>query len=166
MAHELGELLYAALPPGDERENKADEFASNLMLPAEAMKREFSGGSVTLTSLAASKRRWKMSMAAIARATKRLGIVSERHYRTLLQHMAARGWKTAEPAALSVQPEKPRAFRKALELKYGETLNYSQIARDLGLGVFMVREIVSAYASKADLAGARKPGGASITQLR
>ncbi|MBV8642418.1 MAG: ImmA/IrrE family metallo-endopeptidase, partial [Candidatus Eremiobacteraeota bacterium] len=165
MAHELGELLYAALPPGDERERKADEFASNLMLPPQAIRREFSGGSVTLTSLAMGKRRWKMSMAALAMATKRLGVVSDRHYRTLVQHMAAKGWKTAEPAALAVVPEKPRALRKAIELKYGEAPNYPKMARDLGLSVFMLREIVSAYASKADLAGVKGVASSPITNL-
>jgi Zn-dependent peptidase ImmA (M78 family) len=165
IAHELGELLYAALPPGDERERKADEFASSLLLPPEAIKRQFFGKSVTLTSLAMGKRHWKVSMAAIAYAAMRLEVISERHHRTLMQQMSARGWRKAEPAALRVIPEKPRALRKIVELKYGDKPNYNRVAADLSLNAFMVREIVSAYASKSDLSVYGKEKSSSLSVL-
>lgn len=149
-AHELGELTLVDLPPGKGREKAADMFAGALLLPGDAMRRELIAP-ITLADLIALKPRWGVSIQALLMRAHYLELVSDRRYRTLFQQIGARGWRTQEPASLAVAVEKPRALRKMVELLYGEPIDYRRLGQDTALDALLLRRIIQAHASKADL---------------
>jgi hypothetical protein len=55
----------------------------------------------------------------VKRATD-LGIITKRRYRYLFQQLAVLGWRTRELANLDIPAEKPRTFRKMIEIYYRE----------------------------------------------
>jgi len=88
-AHELGHLVLHkhGAPRGKEVENEANRFASSFLMPA---------GSVnaivdrypTLTRLISLKRNWLVSLSALGRRLKDLGLLSDWQYRSLMIEMS------------------------------------------------------------------------------
>jgi Zn-dependent peptidase ImmA (M78 family)/transcriptional regulator with XRE-family HTH domain len=152
-AHEIGELVLASLPPGSNRERAADQFAAEFLLPEHAMKRELKAP-VSLTTLAKLKPKWGVAMSALARRAKELEIITDRQYRYLMQQMGARHWRTNEP--IQVQPEKPRALRKLVEVLYGDPIDFRQLAVDVRLSPLYLRELLRLHAAKGDLVAPRQ----------
>src|SRR5262249_25364187 len=113
VAHEIGHLVLHKSPRGSlkEIEKQAYAFAREFLLPSEAMKREIKRP-VTLTSLAALKPRWGVSIQALIRCAYELGISSEGQYRYLSEQISKLGWRKREPENLDIPVEKPRLFRK------------------------------------------------------
>lgn len=91
-AHELGHLVLHrhGTPQGHEAERQADEFASNFLLPEQAM-RSIVVRMPTIANIAAIKRTWRASAAAIARRLYSLGQMSEWSYRNFNIELARRG---------------------------------------------------------------------------
>lgn len=147
-AHEVGELVLDSMTPGPDREKAADQFAAAFLMPESAMRRELKSP-VSLTALARLKPRWGVAMSALARRAKDLEIISDRQYRYLMQQMGARHWRVDEPVQL--QPEKPRALRKMVELLYGDPIDFQCLARDVNLNSLYLRDLLRMHASKSDL---------------
>jgi Zn-dependent peptidase ImmA (M78 family)/DNA-binding XRE family transcriptional regulator len=152
-SHELGHLVLpshrAALAQPSVMEDEAYRFASEFLMPAEAMREEMAGP-VTLTSLAQMKPRWGVSIQALVRRAYTLGIINKRQYSYLFEQLSARGWRMREPVNLNVPVEKPRAFRKIAELLYGNPIDYRQLATDFGLPTQLAKEIVGAFAAREE----------------
>jgi Zn-dependent peptidase ImmA (M78 family)/transcriptional regulator with XRE-family HTH domain len=143
-AHELGHLTmhFGRTIRGDQH-READQFAGELLLPEKAMRREIVSP-VTLTSLAALKPKWGVSIQALIHRAYDLGLVAERQYRYLFEQIAIRGWKRREPENLDIRVEKPRALKKIVEVtQLGR--NLPGLAADLHLSVSHVKEILDAY---------------------
>lgn len=145
-AHEIGHLVLHRSMRGDVQviEKEADFFAGALLLPETAMREELIPP-ITLTGLAALKRRWRVSMQSIIMRAYDLNIISERQKRYLFQQMGTRGWRKREPAALSVPVEKPRAFRQMVEMIYGVPINYDRLATDVTLPLDLLQDSLSVY---------------------
>lgn len=109
MAHELGHAVMHDVPTADQ-ESEADQFASELLMPMREIRAELAD--ISLPHLAYLKRKWGVSMAALARRARDLGRISEAAYRSFNIDMAARGLNRAEPAPL--EPERPRLLRDIL----------------------------------------------------
>lgn len=152
VAHELGHLVLHGKMAGTiaEIESEADEFAAELLLPSAGIREEIVPP-VTLFSLSALKRRWRVSIQALVRRARDLALISERQYRYLFEQMSARGWRTNEPAELGIPVEKPRAVRKMAELLYGTPIDYKRLASDASLTVQMVQEVIESHADRAEM---------------
>lgn len=145
-AHELGELALSALPVS-ERHEAADAFAGEFLLPESAMRREMISP-LSLTSLAHLKMRWRVSMAFLAVRAERVGIISPRQERSLFMQLSKRGWRKSEPMNLAVEPERPRVFRKMIEVLYGDPIDFDRFAADCHLRPFFARRLVQTHMSK------------------
>jgi len=130
-AHELGHLvLHKHGPPqGIEAEKEANAFASAFLMPR---------GSVhasaprfpTFDGLVGLKRRWTVSVAALAYRLHGLGLMSEWQYRGICIEIAKRG-KDHEPN--SAPPETSVILPKLLGNLYESGINRSQIAQELSI---------------------------------
>ena len=98
-------------------EKEADQFAAEFLLPESSM-RQILTKDLTLTNATRLKSRWKVSMQAIVRRARDLGIITERRYRHLFTQIGKRGWRTVEPGDVPV--ERPRLFRQMAEMVYRE----------------------------------------------
>ena len=143
-AHELGELVLGDRPAGIDRHEAADEFAGVFLLPENAMQREMVSP-LSLSSLAKLKIRWRVSIAALIMRAHRLSIISTRQKRSLFTQLSARGWRLREPANLDVVQERPRVFRKTVEVLYGEPIDFARFARECNLSEIFARRLVQPH---------------------
>lgn len=126
LAHELGHAVMHHFPTGD-IEAEANEFASEFLLPSQAILPELSD--LTMEKLGRLKQRWKVSMAAIIYAAHRLGCMSDHKYRMFYARLNTLGYRRNEPIAIQV--EQPTLVRQLLEI-HRDGLNYSdEEMRDL-----------------------------------
>jgi Zn-dependent peptidase ImmA (M78 family) len=133
LAHELGHVLLHSEPGVTaDQERQADEFASELLLPADAVRTELKQGRLDLPRLLDLKHRWGVSMAALLRRAFTLDIVSDWQYRNLMVEMSALGYRTQEPSDLV--RERPR-FVPALvaDLRDDRGYHLDQLAEAAGL---------------------------------
>src|SRR5205085_11640863 len=145
-SHETGHLVlhYALYGSREDIEKEADDFASEFLLPEEAMRREIVKP-VTLSSLAELKPRWRVSIASLIERAYKLKIINSDQRKYLWKQMALRGWKMQEPANLSIEPERPRALRQMAEMLYSNkdgTISYKRLARDTSMPPSLVAQIL------------------------
>ncbi len=146
-AHELGELALNALPPGDIRHDAADAFAGEFLVPRDALKRELITP-VSLMTLGRLKPRWGVSIAMLIMRAAAEGIISPRHQRSLFADLSARGWRKSEPANLAVESERPRVFRKMLEVVYGDPIDFERFAFETDLTPLFARRLAQAHLAR------------------
>jgi Zn-dependent peptidase ImmA (M78 family)/transcriptional regulator with XRE-family HTH domain len=100
LAHECGHLvMHQGVETGDrETEGQAHRFASAFLLPAHAFAAEFPRRLHNLDwpGLFAIKRRWGVSVRAIARRAYDLGLIDAAQYRTANVHLARTGQAKGE----------------------------------------------------------------------
>lgn len=101
LAHELGHLFLHGTPH-PEMEDEANRFASEFLMPATDIKSSLY--EITIPKLAALKRYWKVSMAALLRRAYDLGTINDRRYRSLNIQLSKAGYKTREP--IETDPER------------------------------------------------------------
>jgi Zn-dependent peptidase ImmA (M78 family) len=95
--------------------------------------------------LADLKARWGVSLQALIRRALTLAIISPSQYRSLSAQLGARGWRTREPVAVSV--ERPQALRQLVAPFYGVSIDYPALARATGLDPAFVRDLLDAHAA-------------------
>ncbi len=119
MAHEIGHAVMHELPTADQ-ESEADQFASEFLMPAATIRPELHD--VSLKNLAALKRRWGVSIAALARRARDLGLMNDNQYKNFNIYMSSSGMKKREPVELPVH--QPRLIHNLLDqrLTKGETI--------------------------------------------
>jgi Zn-dependent peptidase ImmA (M78 family)/transcriptional regulator with XRE-family HTH domain len=146
VTHELAHVVLHSdrtqLRAEDHRE--ADQFAAEFLLPEVAMRQELTAP-VTLSSIAALKPKWGVSMQALVRRAFGLSIISERQYKHLFEEISANGWRMREPSNLDIPIEKPRALRQIAEIAYGHPIDYARLAAESQLTVEMVKQIMGGY---------------------
>ncbi|MDE2772092.1 MAG: XRE family transcriptional regulator [Gemmatimonadota bacterium] len=122
LAHELGHIIlhhHLDVPPSDkEMEREAFEFAVEFSAPA----REISGQlrHITMHRLAALKKHWRISMAALLMRATQMGHISERHARRFWIYLKKSG--RAEP--VMIPSERATTVRKMVRYHRNE-LGYS-----------------------------------------
>jgi Zn-dependent peptidase ImmA (M78 family)/transcriptional regulator with XRE-family HTH domain len=139
LAHECGHLvMHQGVETGDrETEGQAHRFASAFLLPAKAFAAEFPRRPHNLDwpGLYAMKRRWGVSVRAIARRAYDLGLIDAAQYRTANVHLARTGQAKGE-AGDNDWPwqEEPELLDAALEALEAEAPGSKRsIALSLGL---------------------------------
>jgi Zn-dependent peptidase ImmA (M78 family)/transcriptional regulator with XRE-family HTH domain len=133
LTHELGHVVMHGEPGLTAlQERQADEFASEFLLPADAIRAELKGGRLDLPRLLTLKHRWGVSMAALLRRASTLGVITDWQYRNLMVEMSALGYRTQEPSDLV--RESPR-FIPALVARLRDDRGYDlgQLADAAGL---------------------------------
>lgn len=153
VAHELGHLAMHQALQGSWHafDSEANEFASELLMPKAVMKEEIERP-VTLTSLAALKPRWGVSMQALIRRARDIAYITERQYYYLNEQIRDNQWRMHEP--IEVHREQPRAAMRMAELLYPAPKNgvdYQRLANDLNLTVSRVREYLDMQIGKQQL---------------
>ncbi|GAA2476128.1 ImmA/IrrE family metallo-endopeptidase [Actinocorallia cavernae] len=146
LAHELGHIVMHT-EPGDGRlqEQQADEFAAEFLMPHEDIVTELRPR-MDLQRLMELKRRWRVSMAALARRAKSLGVLTEWQYRSLMVEMSALGYRTTEPVTFEF--ETPRHLAEVVtRLRQQHNLDLSQAAHLVGLELEEFTEIYSSPSS-------------------
>jgi Zn-dependent peptidase ImmA (M78 family)/DNA-binding XRE family transcriptional regulator len=145
LAHELGHLVLHQTFTGSIAmiEEEANLFAAEFLMPAAAIRREFARP-VTLSGLAVLKKRWGVSIQALALRARDLQVISERQYKYLCQQINGRGWRKEEP--VEVPSERPRLFRKMVEKIYGDSSRSGALADAIGAPTGLVKQILDSYA--------------------
>jgi Zn-dependent peptidase ImmA (M78 family) len=115
-AHELYHLVaHQDASPGDQTlETQAHQFAAAFLMPEAAMRNELPS-QVDWRRFAELKLRWGVSMAALLRRARDLGLIGDDHYRRGMMDMSRRDWRRHEPVDLG-EPEQPELLRRAIEL--------------------------------------------------
>lgn len=119
-AHELGHLILHRDVSQDDLQNKrvrdriereAHWFAGAFLLPRSTLLTEFY--STRTQHLLGLKRRWRVSMQAIAHRCKEIGAIDEGQYILFRKQMSAQRWLKAEPLDDELPPEMPGLLPKA-----------------------------------------------------
>ncbi len=131
IGHELGHLVLHR-PANDVvkiLEKQANEYASELLLPTDAMCGELTPP-ISLTSLARMKVKWGVSMQAIIYRARNLKIINDRQFKYLWSQLSAHGWIKREPENLDAKLETPQLIRSMIESVYQNPEDY---ALDMGM---------------------------------
>lgn len=126
-AHELGHLVlhYEAAPGIGDAEIDAHRFASAFLMPRVAIRAELPQR-VDWDRLLELKLRWRVSLQALLRRGRDLGIFSEPMYRRAYQTIGKRGWRTKEPGDVG-PAEQPHLMQKATQMlteRFGSGLDF------------------------------------------
>jgi Zn-dependent peptidase ImmA (M78 family) len=119
VAHELGHLVMHgdAEPGGRVVEEQANRFASELLMPADAIHDLLPTvmGRSAWIRLGRLKEQWGVSIQALLFRARRLGRLSDVSYRNAMTTVSARGWRRGEPGLVNTI-EQPSLLPKAIEL--------------------------------------------------
>jgi Zn-dependent peptidase ImmA (M78 family) len=123
-AHELGHLVLhkRAAPVGIEAEKEANTFASAFLMPAASMKTL--GRVTTVERLIEVKKKWTVSVAALAYRLHDLRLMSDWNYHMLCVEISRRHYRTREP--YGAQNETSQVWQKVFAdlRKDGRGLQY------------------------------------------
>ncbi|WP_243770055.1 ImmA/IrrE family metallo-endopeptidase [Amycolatopsis acidicola] len=148
-AHELGHLvLHDGQRSGQEVEREADAFAAELLTPINSIKNEFPS-KITLSTLTMMKTSWGVSLRTLIRRARELNLIDQDRAVGLYRQISARGWNRAEPGHVPV--EKPRAFRKMAEMRYGPGPNIPLLATEAAWSEELASNIVDRHAKASEL---------------
>ncbi|HVT96384.1 MAG TPA: ImmA/IrrE family metallo-endopeptidase, partial [Acidobacteriaceae bacterium] len=142
LAHECGHIaMHRDTPTGAlETERAADRFASAFLLPANAFGREFRTKPFTWQHVFDLKQRWQVSIAAIVRRARDLGLLDEVAYRRAFQYMSSKNWRREEPFEPHFQ--EPELFVQAIDALGGHVKKtLPELCADLGFSGPVFTEI-------------------------
>ena len=154
VAHELGHLLLHATRTLDSAEREADLFAAELLTPLDAIGPAMPP-TVTLRGLTMLKSSWGVSVKSLIRRAREVGAIDQQRSTSLYRQMSARGWNRVEPGYVPV--EKPRAFRKLVELAYGPGPNVQRLAADAGWSESLALAVLDPHATADELRRGGRP---------
>jgi len=102
LAHEIGHVVMHRVPT-ENCETEANQFASELLMPAKAIACQIDNMSLKLA--ARLKPYWRVSMQSLIRRAKDLGRIPPDHYIRLCKQISAQGMRKNEPSPIA--PEEP-----------------------------------------------------------
>lgn len=147
VAHEFGHLLlHAGKSRFEVDDSEADDFAAEFLMPRAVIEKEVRPP-VTLSSLAALKTRWRVSMQALICRAKEVCTISDRQYRYLFEQLSALGWRKQEP--IKIEQERPRGLRQMAEILYGDPIDYRAMGHDMGMQPDLLRDMLAHFAIKS-----------------
>ncbi|GAB33366.1 helix-turn-helix domain-containing protein [Gordonia otitidis] len=124
LAHELAHAVMHQVPTEDQ-ESEADRFASELLMPASAVRAQMDG--LTVPKLAKLKSEWGVSMAALLRRGRDLGGIGDARYRALNIELSRAGYRKNEP--VRVLPEVPTLLPRVIQERLSAGESVAEIAR-------------------------------------
>ena len=161
-AHELGHLVLHKHggPRGREAEYEADRFASAFLMPPGSVK-SVAHFLPSIESLIKLKKRWLVSVAALVRRLKDLGIISEWHYRGLNIELSKRGMLKKEP--MSIKRETSQILPKVFRSLRKEGVSKYHIAKQLSVPVEEIDQLVFGLAFVGSTVS--ETGGLSVNKI-
>lgn len=144
-AHELGHLVmhHDAEPDTRTVELEAFAFAVAFLMPRESALRELPRG-LDWRRYADLKRRWGISMKALVRYSRDLGLMSEASYKRAMVQYSKNGWQNGEPGELE-DTEQPILVSNALEvLRTRRGIGSEDLARHLRIEAEDLTKLASA----------------------
>ena len=142
LAHELGHIvMHRGIDhtPGTRTvEAQAHRFAGAFLGPSKRLWEELPRD-LDWSRYFELKRRWGMSMAALVRRAKDLGVIDDATYTRAMKQQSAHGWRRVEPGANDRPIPAPRYLRTA---KSKAQVSIPALANATHLPVDVVRRIV------------------------
>ena len=132
-AHELGHLMlhkHGGPQQGKEAEIEANNFASSFLMPRSDVISRLPHVH-SLDKLVTAKKRWGVSVAALAYRLHKLGNLTDWQYRTFCIQINQRGYRTKEPHG--IPPEESVVWRKVFTELWSERISKNKIATELHL---------------------------------
>ena len=132
-AHELGHLVlhkHGGPQQGRPAELEAQLFAASFLMP-EADVRSKIPFALSLDQVVQAKRRWGVSVSALAYRLHKLGIISSWLYRGMVIEIGRRGYRTAEPNG--IVREESLLWKKVFSELWHDKITKTHIAADLRL---------------------------------
>jgi Zn-dependent peptidase ImmA (M78 family)/DNA-binding XRE family transcriptional regulator len=117
LAHELAHMIMHRFPTPN-MEQEANEFAVALLMPAADIRPYFVGKKIDLSTLAALKPEWRVSMAALLMRAHKLKFLSDNQHTYLWKQISARGYRLREPPELDFEPERPELLQQIIQLHF------------------------------------------------
>jgi len=157
ISHELGHLVLHEEEPVDNKlaEEQANSFASSFLMP----KADFRGDCpmrLGIPELVEMKRRWRCSMAAIARRAWNVGRISEQQYKNIMIEISSRGWRKAEPHPIAA--ESPHLLASTVKRCLDECqLTEEELADRLAVNADQVRAWQQPFPGQRAFVGADSP---------
>lgn len=136
IAHELGHLVLNIKDNNLNEEKMCNKFASNLLMPKEAVINEFglSRNNLSFFELRAFKNEYKVSMAAILYRLKELNIISEYLYKKINISFSSKGYKKHEPDP--IEQEKSYQFKRLVhKLEVNNIISLNKACELLGITI-------------------------------
>lgn len=136
-AHELGHIVLhrhsGVYDKSDSTEKafmekEADRFASVFLMPPEDLMARIKKNP-SLTELLKAKKRWRVSVAALARSCRDAGLVTDWHYRRLSIEISRKGYRKSEPNA--IKRERSGIWSKVLTALWREGFDRNELSRIL-----------------------------------
>jgi len=140
LAHELGHMVIAPLGGVDD-EKAAHRFAGAFLMPADVLRAEVGAhrSSISVGELVALKKRFGVSIQALANRCRDLGIINQAAFSRLFKVFTARGWRTPpydEPETMQPELEEPRRFERLCYRALAEgVIGESRAAELLGISI-------------------------------
>jgi len=139
-AHELGHMLLhrglgmtvaQSIEHFDRIERQCHYFAGSLLLPERAFIDDVF--TPTLDSFRAIKPRWGVSIAAMTRRARDVGMIDDDGYKKMVVACSRRGWRKGEPLDDELPIERPRMLRDAVEMVVNSGVGRAQLLDELAL---------------------------------
>lgn len=129
-AHELGHLVLHqdGACVGREAENEANAFAGSFLMPSSDIRAVLPSVRY-LNQVIQQKKRWKVSVAALAYRLHKLEIISDWRYRDFCIEMSKKGYNKDEPYPMP--RERSVIWKKILQSLWSEGHSLTNIANDL-----------------------------------
>jgi Zn-dependent peptidase ImmA (M78 family) len=131
LAHELGHMLLKVTGDVTEERAAAYRFASALLAPASALRREVGErrSVVELVELAMLKQRYRMSLQAIVSRLRELSIISDNYGQSWSVNIKSKGWGKVEP--WEVDREEPTWLKRNVHRATAEGVIRRDEAKEL-----------------------------------
>jgi len=141
-AHELGHLVlhvHGMTNGGGNVERDADKFASAFLISRGDLIGHL-GRVGSLAQLVSAKKRWGVSVAALARTGFDAGLISDWHYRDLCKQMSSLGYRTNEPQGLD--REKSVLWKMIFDELWKDGITKDRIAAELHIPLDEIESLV------------------------
>lgn len=141
-AHELGHLVlhvHGMTNGGWNVERDADKFASAFLISRGDLIGHL-GRVSSLAQLVSAKKRWGVSVAALARTAFDAGLISDWHYRDLCKQMSSLGYRTNEPHGL--EHEKSVLWKMVFDELWKDGITKDRIAAELHMPLDEIESLV------------------------
>lgn len=131
VAHELGHIILHEWSEDlelldkskfKEHEKEANEFASEFLMPSASFSRDSIGMPNKIEAYIHLKRKWNVSIGAMAYKNRELGLITQRQYQYLMSYMNKNNLRTHEPLDDTIPIPRPTMFSDAVELLLEENV--------------------------------------------
>jgi Zn-dependent peptidase ImmA (M78 family)/DNA-binding XRE family transcriptional regulator len=130
-AHELGHLVlhrHGGPRQGREAEVEANEFASAFLMPENDVRAKIPR-QIPIDGLVTAKKRWGVSVAALAYRLHKLGILTDWLYHSICIEMGRRGYRQNEPKGLP--REESVVWKKVFTELWSDRITKAHVASEL-----------------------------------